>query len=107
MEVFIISRDAFKYLNEKIQNALHQLDDSNEVPFEDLFTDSFMQEHSKFKTVDDFQQALNLPEINSLEILAADDADNIVNQNTDFDDWDAMKNTAGQEYVSRQINAQN
>lgn len=98
-----MSKDAFKYLGEKIQNALHQMDGTNKIPFADLFPDAFMQEHSKYNSLEEFRSSLNLPGLDSLEIISDEDADRLISENTDFNDWESMKSRAGEEYVNHKL----
>jgi hypothetical protein len=100
---FYMSKKLFKELQARMQHALKELDGSDEIPLEDLFPDEFIREHTKFSTVDDFLNRVNLSRTDYVENIPEDELDNMIDQNTDFNDWEQMKSIAEQEYVANKL----
>ena len=107
-----MSRDfEFKGLD-KLENQLDQMAQNAEqlgkrktVKFSELFTNSFMNKHSKFSSFDEFAAAGNF-DVSSTEAFEAipdKDWNDWVAQSSDFSDWKEMQQTAGLEFAKGQL----
>ena len=89
-----------------LSDSVEKLSETDSVNFDDLFTSSFMQNHTHFSSIDEFLEAGNFP-VNSqeeFESIPDEDLDKYVNSCTDFDCWQDMLDTAGSEYIESQLN---
>ena len=89
----------------KMQKGVEEINEQGKASFAELFTDSFMKEHTKFKTMDSFLEATGF-DVSSSEAFAAipdEDMDKFVAENSDFDSWGDMLSTAGQEYMLKKM----
>lgn len=96
--------DVKRSLNRLAQRA-KELDGTQRVSFGDLFTASFMQEHSSFSSFNELLDAggfnVNCPA--DFEAIPDEAFDAHIAQTTDFDDWHSMQEQAAADYVSRQL----
>lgn len=97
-----ISLDQFQ---KNLEKASKELDGEHQVPFDDIFTNSFMR---KYTSVSDFDEFLTTGgfEVNSeedFEAIPDADMDNHVKKSTKFSSWQEMLSTAGQEYALKKL----
>lgn len=88
--------DQFKKVGDKIKKTVE-----GSVQLSDLFTESFMQENTKFSSIEEFFEKSPF-EVESAEDFASIDSSELngyVSQNTKFDSWGDFSNTAGKEYA--------
>lgn len=89
----------------KMQKGVEEINNQEKVSFDELFTDDFMEEHTKFQTLDSFFEASGF-DVSSSEAFAAipdEDMDKFVAENSEFDTWEDMLSTAGQEYMLKKM----
>ena len=70
------------------------------VPYDELFTDSFMGQHTNFQT---FQEMKLQGGINDSEDFTKDEWGTFVTAQTKFANWDEMLKTAGLEWTARKL----
>lgn len=97
---------------DELQNEFNQMAESSKelseteyIDFNDLFTASFMQEHSKFLDFDEFLKAGNFI-VNSQEDFEAipdSELDIYTSKTTDFSSWEDMFGTAMEEYTVNKL----
>jgi len=90
---------------ETMHNRVSELSGEREVPFSELFDQSFMATHSKYANIGDFFDAggfdINSPD--DLEAIPDDEFDQHVNANTHFNSWKEMLQTATSEYHKKKF----
>ncbi len=87
---------------DKLQKNAERLNGTNEIPFDELFTASFMTKYTKFGTINNFFDATpfdssNLDEIDESEL------DVFVQQNTTFPNWQEMLGEASEIWTKNQL----
>src|SRR5919108_673746 len=76
---------------------------SGPVRFEDLFPPEFTRRYTNFNTIDELFSGFNLESQEDFEKLDVSELDKVVQAQTRFTSWDAMKAKAGEEYMSRRL----
>jgi hypothetical protein len=93
-----------KQIDKLVRNAA-SLDENDSVPFDSLFTPSFMIEHTQFDSFDGFLDNGGF-DVNSeadFEAIPDDVFDEYVRENSSFDSWQDMLNQAGVEYLQAKL----
>lgn len=85
---------------EKLQRNLERIDGDNDVPMTELFTDTFMREYTNFQT---FQAMLDQGGVETKEEIAGDEFSKFIAAHSQFDGWQDMFETAGREWMIRQL----
>ncbi|WP_334352152.1 hypothetical protein [Companilactobacillus sp. HBUAS56257] len=85
-------------LNSLSKNA-ERLDGTHKVEFKDLFNDSFMIGNTKYKTMNDFFDAVGVTDADSFKELPDEILDAHVSKNTKFSNWQEMQIAASKEYT--------
>lgn len=82
----------------QLQQNAEQISGDNEVPFDELFNEPFMQWHTN-NTYSSFSKFLNSSKFGDIpfEKIPDDEWNDWVNSNTDFQSWKDMQTTASQE----------
>ncbi len=78
---------------------------SGEVKFDELFNDSFMENNTKFKTIDEFfeNSPFAIETQDDFDDIDESELDQYVNENTDFSSWEEMKKAAGTLYAKKKL----
>ncbi len=81
------------------------LEGTHNIPAEELFPPSFVQEHTSFEAIEAFLVAGDFdPEHDGdWDTLADDGLDRHVRETTDFDTWAEMKDAASEEWARRKL----
>lgn len=100
--------DGFDEFGDKvgeIADNARSLDGENEVSFGELFTDSFVDSHTDFETIDGFFDASpwEVEDEEDFDAIPETDLDEYVDEHTTFLDWEEMIGTAGEQWMSRQL----
>ncbi|WP_406846050.1 hypothetical protein [Bacillus safensis] len=96
----------FKEFEKKIKKMSKAADDlqgSNEVPFEELFTDAFLRKNTNFSSYNEFESGEVFSKHENLDQIPENELDDYVLNNTKFTSWREMLDTAGAEYVVRKL----
>lgn len=95
--------DLINKLKQLQQNA-EQISGDNEVPFDELFNEPFMQQHTN-NSYSSFSEFLNSSKFGDIpfEEIPDDEWDDWVDKNTDFQSWKDMQTTASQEWISKKL----
>lgn len=90
---------------ENMARRAESLHGEHEVPFSELFTESFMQKCSSFSSLDDLLRAGNfIVESNEdFDSIPEDALDAHISSVTCFRTWEEMLEAASSEYVSRAL----
>lgn len=105
MSVQIEGLDELQDKLNDLQNRAESLDGENEVPMDELFTPGFMQTHTRFDSLEEFfaESPWTVETQQDFKQIPTRKFDEYVNENTGFNDWDAMLAAAGREWVTRQL----
>ena len=87
-----------KGMEKKAQN----LQVTHQIPFNELFTPSFMIKNTKFSSIDEFIEAGNFKE-ESFEDIPAIVLNNHIAANSCFKNWDEMIDKATSLYVAKKL----
>ncbi|MFC5133482.1 MULTISPECIES: hypothetical protein [Haloferacaceae] len=103
-----IDADEFKKNLEKAleeQSGL-RMNEQNEIPFEQLFTEEFMQLYTEFDSFEALLEASqwDVKDEDDFEAIPEDAFDTYVDEHTDFPSWEVMSQTAAQRFLERQFN---
>ncbi|QZP39367.1 hypothetical protein [Halobaculum magnesiiphilum] len=94
-----------------IEKALEEqsglrMNEQNEIPFEQLFTEEFMQLYTEFDSFEALLEASqwDVEDEDDFEAIPEDEFDTYVDEHTDFPSWEVMSQTAAQRFLERQFN---
>jgi len=103
-----IDADEFK---QSLENALEEqsglrMNEPNEIPFEQLFPEEFMQLYSGFESFAALLEASQweIENEDDFEAIPEDEFDTYIDMHTDFPSWEVMYQTAAQRFLERQFN---
>ncbi|MBC1564152.1 hypothetical protein [Listeria booriae] len=96
--------DLQKNLN-KLQKNAEKLQGTTEISFDDLFSNDFMKSNTDYSDIYTFLSEGGFDISNSDAFNNTDEKtlDAYVKSKTNFDSWEDMKGTAGQEYALKQL----
>lgn len=97
------SLDDFSKKLEQMAKSAEELEGTNNVGFDELFTNSFMSQHSKIATIDDFLEGTNIHSQEEFEAYPEDDLDKYVEANTDFSTWQEMLSSGTEAYALKKL----
>lgn len=83
-----------------------RMNEPNEITFEQLFTEEFMQLYTEFESFDELLEASQweVEDQDDFEAIPEDAFDTYVDDHTDFPSWEVMYQTAAQRFLERQFN---
>lgn len=81
------------------------MNEPNEIPFEQLFTQEFMQLYTEFESFEALLESSQweVEEQEDFEAIPEDDFDSYVDEHTDFPSWEVMYQTAAERFLERQF----
>ncbi|MCT1174455.1 hypothetical protein EFL96_09530 [Lactococcus lactis] len=90
---------------ENMLDKARDLDGENDVIFSDIFTESFLKNHTGFSSLEDFADAsrFDWTTPKSFEAIPNDELDIFVRKNSQFNSWEEMLETASSEYIQNQL----
>ena len=94
--------DFQKRLDEIAENA-QELEGQNEVPFSELFTDSFLKKHTDFDSFEAFENAPIFNQYDSFETIPDLEFDIFIKENSKFKNWEEMYSKASKEYIEKKL----
>ncbi|WP_338214704.1 hypothetical protein [Lacticaseibacillus salsurivasis] len=98
------AKELERKLERMAQNA-KELEGMRSVPFDELFTRSFMSQNSKSLSIESFLGDLGITDQASLRAFPEDKLDEKVKADTSFNNWQEMLNAASSAYVKRQLDS--
>lgn len=103
-----IEFDGFDQLQrdlKRMQENARKLDGLTEVSFSELFSPSFMREHTRFASIDALFAASGFKaETNEdLDAIPGKELDAFIAKNTSFSSFQEMLDEAGQQYIMDQL----
>lgn len=89
----------------ELEQKSQELNDTQEISLYELFDNSFMIQYTKFNSFDEFLKAgnFNVESNEDFEAIPENELDQHVANNSNFEDWQDMLDTAGTEYFSKQL----
>ena len=89
----------------QMQKSAKELDGTHEIPFSELFTESFMLKHTSYSIFDELLSAGGFSANTTEEFQAIPDAvfDKHISQNSQFSSWQEMLDTATSDYVTKKM----
>ena len=103
--MFKFETNGFDELNkhlEKMQRDAKDLQKTTNVSFDELFTNTFMNKHTRYESIDAFIESGNFSQSNFEKIPDAD-LDKFVASETNFKDWQDMLDSAGADYALKKL----
>ena len=105
MSLKITGLDKLENRLKQMQKAAKELEGTQQVPFSELFTTSFMQKYTSFSSFDEFLEAggfiVNSSE--DFEAIPSDVFDKHISSTTNFENWENMLSKATSQFVSRKL----
>lgn len=82
-----------------------ELHGENEVAFEDLFSEQFIQQHTDVTSFEAFveRSQWTVDSTEQFEAIPGDEFDEYVSNNSEFGSWESMLERAGTDWVAREI----
>lgn len=97
--------DGFNDLINKLEHAQHELESMNgthDYKWSELFPDSFMKDHTKSASINEFFSDLGVTDKKSFDALPQQNLEKKIQTETDFESWRAMNERAAAEMALRQ-----
>jgi hypothetical protein len=89
----------------KIEQNAKRIDGENSIPFNELFPDNFMKQHTQYSSIEDMFNKSPFT-IESSEDFAAIDDDNwdiFIKSSTNFESWKQMQDAAAVNWTKNQL----
>lgn len=91
-------------LQKELENQVKKIEElGGNVPFVELFPETFMTTYTNFKNIQDFVDKSGF-DFENMETINATELDNFVREHTSFPNWEEMKNQAAEIWVNKQLN---
>ena len=89
----------------KMQKTAKELNGTHKVPFDKLFTKSFMTKYTKFSSINDFFKSggFDVKSENDLKAIPDNEIDLHTSKTTKFKTWEDMLNKAVDQYISKKF----
>lgn len=90
---------------DELQKTAENLD-GQQIPFDELFPQSFMQRYTDAENIDVFfdRSSWDIQDQEDFEAISEIELDRYVDQHSQFRTWEQMKSKAGEQWVKRQFN---
>lgn len=90
---------------EKLSKNLEELGNKKAITLDELMNDSFVSEHSKYKSFNELLNSspFNVETAEDFKAIPDDEWDSYINKNTDYDSWKEMQVKAFEYYAKKQI----
>ncbi|WP_273478509.1 hypothetical protein WJ437_09105 [Ignavigranum ruoffiae] len=90
-------------LERKLKSHIEKVSNlGKNVPFTELFDEKFMSSNTKFDNIQSFADASKF-DFENLDSIDEKELDQFVDSNTDFNNWEDMKNRAAEIWVKKQL----
>lgn len=89
----------------ELQNKMKKLEQTRNVPFNELFDTSFMIRYTEYSNIDDFFKDGNFDFITNedFEKISEETLNKHVKSNTSFENWNEMKIKAGEIWIVQEL----
>ncbi|WP_137290881.1 hypothetical protein [Natronorubrum halophilum] len=90
---------------EGMAETAEELDGENEIPFDELFTDGFMQQYTDFESFDELleKSQWNVESEDDFLSIPDDEFDMYIADQTSFNSWEQMYGEAAENYIAKQL----
>lgn len=90
---------------EDFKKNMAKSDEEHAVPLNELLTNEFIHENTKFDTVYDFfeNSGFSIATEEEFAAIPENEMDDFVANNSNFDTWDEMLGSASQEYIFKKL----
>jgi hypothetical protein len=97
--------DGFSKIIREIESRAKKLEGTNDVPFRELFTQEFLSKHTSFSSLDDMfgKSGFTINSQEDFQNIQGEEWDKFISSNSNFKSWGEMFNTAGKEWISKQL----
>lgn len=102
MDDFLNSLNELQNDLQEKANKVENLNGTRQIAFNDLFTDELMQNKTRFKNIESFLELLDIKSSEDLNDFPQEKLDIFVNENTDFSNWNEMRQYAVTNYISQE-----
>lgn len=103
----MIKIEGLDALQKKLKGLSKELEkiDGKQIPFSELFNDGFMIKYTDFESIEAMLKAsgYTVETMDDFQNIPSDLWDDFVDQSTQFDDWEDMKKTAGNLWLSNKV----
>lgn len=86
-----------------MEQAVDKMAGQNNVSFDEMFSESFMRQHTTSKSISEFLKEVNITDAASFETCADEDLENLVKIKTDFNSWEEMQTEAAKAYTIKKL----
>ncbi|MEK4085651.1 hypothetical protein [Psychrobacillus sp. FSL K6-1415] len=87
----------------KLQKNLQELSKTDSVSLTTLLTDDFLSKNTKFSSFEVFEEQEIFSKYPTFEEIPDDEMDNFIIENSNFDSWQEMLDTANVEYFKKKL----
>jgi hypothetical protein len=90
---------------QRIEDEVSELDGENKVTVTEILNDNFVSQHTDFSTVQEMFDSYdpNLTEGELEELITTDEWNEFICKNTQFDDWEGLILSAGEQYFANKL----
>lgn len=90
---------------EDLKQRAEDIDGDNNIPFEELFNNTFMEKYTDYNTIDDMfeNSKFELETKEDFENIPEEELDKFINENTVFENWQDMTGTAAKEWTAKKL----
>jgi len=86
-----------------MEQAARKMNGQHNVSFNEIFSDSFMQQHNVSNSISKFLKKVNITDNTSFEACPDKDLENLVKAKTDFSSWEEMQTEAAKDYTIKKL----
>jgi hypothetical protein len=88
-----------------LSNRAQSIDGKDQIPFDELFTNSFISRCSEYSSVEELFSAsgFKIDTQEDFEVIPDKEWDEFIRKNTIYANWDEMLQAAGADWVSRKM----
>ena len=87
----------------QMQKGAEELSATKEVTLTELFTDEFLRKHTDFQSFKDFDSQKIFETYKTIEEIPDDEMDTFIVDNSKFESWQVMIDTAASEYTIKKL----
>lgn len=95
----------FEDFIQTFEKGAAELENTTDVPFDELFNHKFMENHTNFSSIDEFleQSGFDCSSTDAFEAIPDDLMDKYVREHTSFHSWQEMLEEATGDYVAKKL----
>ncbi|MFB6254515.1 MAG: hypothetical protein ABEI06_07895 [Halobacteriaceae archaeon] len=84
-------------LEDELEEELEEVS----VPIDEVFTDSFMREHTNFENIEQLfaESTWTVESAKDIDLIPSDQLDKYIDERTEFDSWSQLEEEAAGHYI--------